>query len=207
MKSLKARPYKLILIHIALGDIGTALTLIMVYSCLPMLPLISPFTGFPLMVFIVSCPLYTMHWIFVVASAEQYYSICRPFQYETSTFIRKLSPMLFLIWIINTRYLGLLAGFSWYTLTKAPHLTSAILAAGYVSRYIPMILATVFFTLTIRELRKMRQTEMADGQVRVYDAAVYVIIIYSIFSESALLDLVFTPSVIARPALIPFSPE
>ena len=207
MKALKDRPYKLILIHITLGDIGTALTLIMVYSCLPMLPLISRLTGFPLMGFIVSWPLYMTHWIFVAASAEQYYSICRPFQYEKSIFVKKLSLILISTWIITFCYMVSVAGLTWYMQTKAPHAKLAAQIAVYMSRYMPMILATVFFTLTIRELRKMRQTEMADGQVRVYYAAAYVIIIYSIFSESALLDLVFTPSVIARPALIPFSPE
>ena len=207
MKSLKDRPYKLILIHITLGDIGTALTLIPVYACLPILALTYRITGVQLMAFIVSCPLYTTHWIFVVASAEQYYRICRPFQYEASTLVKKLSLILISTWIINFCYVGLLVVFSWYVETEALHLKSAGEVAAYLSRYMPMIVAAVFFTLTIRELRKMRQTEMGDDQMQVYDAAVYVIIIYSIFSASAFLDLILTSIRIAGPAQVSFSPE
>ena len=162
MKSLKDRPYKLILIHITLGDIETALTLIPVYAYLPILSLTNRITGVQLMAFILSYPLYTMHWVFVVASAEQYYGICRP-----STFVKKLSLILILTWIINFCYVGLLVTFTWYVWTEAPHIKSAVQVAAYLSRYMPMIVAAVFFTLTIRELRKMRQTEMAGGQIQV----------------------------------------
>ena len=206
MKSLKDRPYKLILIHITLGDIGTALTLIPVYACPPILSLTDRITGVQLMAFVVSYPLYTTHWIFVVASMEQYYRICRPFQYEASTFVKKLSLILISTWIINFCYVGLLVVFTWYVRTEAPHLKSAVQVAAYLSRYVPMIVAAVFFTLTIRELRKMRQTEMAGGQIQVYDAAVYVIIIYSIFSASAILDLILTSIHIAGSVQMPFSP-
>ena len=207
MKSLKDRPYKLILIHITLGDICTALTLIPVYACPPILALTYRITGVRLMASIVACPLYTTHWIFVVASMEQYYRICRPFQYETSTFVKKLSLVLMSTWIINLCYVGLLVVFGWYVRTEAPHLKSAVQAAAYLSRYVPTIVAAVFFTLTIRELRKMGQTEMADGRRQVYDAAVYVIIIYSIFSASAFLDLVMASIQIAGAVQMPFSPQ
>ena len=86
--------------------------------------------------------------------------------------------------------------------SEAPHLTSAAGAAAYVGSYVPMILAKV-----IRELRKMRQTEMPDGQIQVYDAAVHVIIIYLIFSASAFSDLVLTSIRITGSVQMPFSPE
>ena len=97
MRQLKGRPYRLILIHITLADIGSSLFLLALYSCLPgyyvVRRLLHRFTFIAL---VVEWPLFTSHWIFLLAGIEQYYGICKPLLYGTTNFVQKLSPLLVL---------------------------------------------------------------------------------------------------------------
>ena len=102
MAALKGRPYKWILVHVCLADIGSALLLLMVYSCLEGFGYFMMLTAkFSYVRILVPLPIYTSNWIFLVASIEKYYIICKPLAYGPSTFMSKLSVILILMWVLS----------------------------------------------------------------------------------------------------------
>ena len=102
MPSLKGHPYKYILIHITLADMCSAVLLIWVYSCLEAFVRVIMLTSkFPIAQIIINWPIYTSHWIFLVAGIEQYYSICKPLVYESSRFVEKLPLIMILTWVLS----------------------------------------------------------------------------------------------------------
>ena len=201
MRQLQGRPYRLILIHITLADIGSSLFLLTLYSCLPGYYVIkSPFVSS-----IVGWPLFTSHWIFLLAGIEQYYSICRPLLYETVNFVQKLFPILVLTWMLT---------FCWSTATVAIDVIlrsfpgSSAKVHQYLDlafRYGPLILAAIPLTLVLKELTRMRQMAVADRQKQSRRAAVFLIMIYSLFTTFSVFELIMNSIAVYNPSQILFS--
>ena len=204
MASLKGRPYKWILIHICLADIGSALLLIMVYSCLEGYVYVSMLTAkFPFTIYLVHLPTHTSNWIFLVASVEQYYSICKPLAYESSTFVSKLSVILILMWVLSFCWLVLhliIVRFA----TSSPEAASLANAVLSIASFMPLALAAVPLIFVVKELMKMRQKALAANQQQSLRAAAYLIIIYVIFLIFSLFDLFTSYIRIVSPWLIKF---
>ena len=204
MACLKGRPYKQILVHICLADIGSVLLLIMVYSCLEGFGYVSMLTAnFPFTIYLVHVPIYKSNWIFFVAGIEKYYSICKPLAYESSTFVRKLSVILILMWVLSfcwlTTYL-IIVHFATSS-PEAPTLANAVLSTAL---FMPLASAAVPLMFVVKELMKMRQKALAANQQQSLQAAVYLIIIYVIFLIFSLFDLVTAYIWIVSPGLMKF---
>ena len=204
MAALKGRPYKWILVHICVAGIGSALLLIMVYSCLEGYVYVSMLTAkFPFLIYLVHLPIYTSNWIFLIAGIEKYYSICKPLAYKSSTFVSKLSVILILMWVLS---------FCWLTMyliivhfaTSSPRAATLAHAVLSIASFMPLALAAFPLILVVKELMKMRQKALAANQQQSMRAAVYLIIIYVIFLMFSLLDLVTTYIWIVSPGLMKF---
>ena len=204
MAALKGRPYKRILVHICLADIGSALLLVMVYSCLEGYVYVAILTAeFPFTRFLVNLPIYASNWIFLVASVEQYYSICKPLAYESSTFVSKLSVILMLMWVLS---------FCWSTsnliivsfATRSPEATTAADAVLSTAFFMPLALAAVPLIFVVKEVIRMSQRALAANQQQSLRAAVYLIIIFVIFLVFSLFDLVTNYIQIVSPGLMKF---
>ena len=185
MPSLKGRRYKYILIHITLADMCSAALLIWVYSCLEAFFRVMILTNkFPIALNIVSWPINTNHWIFLVAGIEQYYSICKPLVYESSRFVDKLPVIMILTWVIS---------FCWtivQTVAGTIVTSSTAIHTGINTiHYLPLILAAIPLTMVVKELAKMRKKTLAANQRQSLRASVYLIIIYMIFTVFGLFDL------------------
>ena len=206
MRQLQDRPYRLILSHIILADIGSSLFLSAFYSCLPGYYSISKsLRGFPFVSKVVEWPLFTSHWIFLVAGIEQYYSICRPLLYESSRFIEKRSLLLVLTWVLS---------FCWSVERVAIPVILRSLPYGSLTafdfgdllvRYVPLILAAVPLTLVVKELMRMRQMVIAGDRKQSRRAAIFVMIIYSLFLTFSLFDLIMSSIAKFDPTLISFT--
>ena len=207
MAALKGRPYKWIFVHVCLADIGSGLLLLMVYSCLEGYYYVMMLTAkFPIIYILIALPLYASNWTFLVAGIEQYYSICKPLAYESSTFVSKLSVILILMWVLSFCWLSLhLIIVSFATISpEAATLTHAVLS---IASFMPLALAAVPLIFVVKELMKMRQKILAANQQQSLQAAVYLIIIYVIFLLFSLFDLVTIYIQIISPGLIKFSAE
>ena len=108
LKTLTDKPYRHILIHITLGDMITSLTTAVYYTFLSYLfvPLLNEYSVPYGIKYLASTgsvffPLFTCYWIFVLASIEQYYAICQPLKYKTSSYIRKLPWILWAGWLVT----------------------------------------------------------------------------------------------------------
>ena len=204
MAALKGRPYKRILVHICLADIGSALLLIMVYSCLEGFLYVAILTAdFPFTRFLVNLPIYASNWIFFVASVEQYYSICKPLAYESSTFVSKLSVILILMWVLSFCWLTsnlIIVSFA----TGSPEATTAADAVLSTAFFMPLALAAVPLIFVVKEVIKMSQRALAANQQQSLRAAVYLIIIFVIFLVFSLFDLVTNYIQIVSPGLMKF---
>ena len=204
MAALKGRPCKWILVHICVADIGSALLLIMVYSCLDGYYYGMMLTAkFPIINILIRLPIHSSNWTFLVAGIEQYYSICKPLAYESSTFVSKLSVILMLVWVLC---------FCWSTLhliiarfvTSSPEATTAADAVLSIASFMPLALAAVPLIFVIKELIKMRQKVLAANQQQSLRAVVYLIIICVIFLLFSLFDLVTSYIQIVSPGLMKF---
>ena len=203
MRQLRGRPYRLILIHITLADIGSSVLLLMFYSCLPGCQVISrSVRGIVFIWGIAEWPAHTSHWIFLVAGLEQYYSICKPLLCKASKFIQKLSLVLVSTWIVSFSWSAI--GFASPTILRSFNASSMIVfqLVDVTIRYVPLILAAVPLTLVVRELRKMRHPDIADHQKQNRRAAVFLIIIYCIFLAFSLFDMVMGCAALFNPHLM-----
>ena len=206
MRQLQGRPYRSILIHITLADIGSSLFLLAFYSCLPRYYSISEsLRGFPFVTNAVEWPMFTSHWIFLVAGIEQYYSICRPLLYESSRFIAKLPLMLVLTWVLSFCWSVERVAIPVILRTLPDRSLTTFELIDLLVRYIPLILAAVPLTLVVMELMRMRQMVIADDRKQSRRAATFVIIIYSLFMTFSLFDLIMSSIVIFDPTLISFT--
>ena len=204
MAALKGRPYKWILVHICVADIGSALVLIMVYSCLEGFVYVAMLTAeFPFTGYLVHLPIYASNWIFLVAGIEQYYSICKPLAYESSTFVSKLSVILILMWVLSFCWLILHLIIVCFA-TSSLEATTAAHAMLSIAAFIPLALAAVPLIFVVKELMKMRQKALAANQQQSLQAAAYLIIIYVIFMIFSLFDRVTSYIQIVSPGLIKF---
>ena len=193
MLSLKDRPYKYILIHITLADMCSAALLIWVYSCLEAFVRVVMITNkFPIAQIIINWPIYTSHWIFLVAGIEQYYSICKPLAYKSSRFVEKLSLVMIMTWVLS---------FCWIIAHAVVgiiiNISTAVIPSWFrhsitTVNYLPLILAAIPLTMVIMELTRMRKKTLVASQRQSLRASVYLIIIYMIFTFFCLLDLVTT---------------
>ena len=205
MPSLKGRPYKYILIHITLADMCSAALLIWVYSCLEAFVRVVKLTSkFPIVLNMVSWPIDTSHWIFLVAGIEQYYSICKPLVYESSRFVDKLPLIMILTWVIS---------FCWTIVYVVVGMvvdpSTAVVPSWWrhiytTVNYLPLILAAIPLTMVIKELTKMRKKTLAANQRQSLRASVYLIIIYMIFTVFGLFSFVTTYIHIVNHTLLKF---
>ena len=200
MRKLKGRPYRLILVHITLADIGSSLFLLAFYSCLPGYYRISRFLyRFPFIRDVVLWPSYTSHWIFLVAGIEQYYGICRPLLYETANFVQKLSPILVLTWMLT--FCWSMTNLAFYVILRSfPEYSANVhRSVNYTFQHVPLILAAVPLTLVLKELMRMRRMVVADSQKQSRRAAVFLIIIYSLFTTFSVFKLIMNNIAVYNP--------
>ena len=186
MKVLNGRPYKLVLINITIADISTSFMLSLTYSCLPII--MSLTHHLRLLLPLVDWPFYASNWIFLVASVEQYYSVCQPFRYETSSFIKKLKLFLIVTWVCSFCTVAFTAA----TMHIATSGRVVFLALNLSSRYVPLFVAGIIFIILMRELKKLRERNVSQSQEGDCKVATYFLIIYSIFSAFSLVDVAMT---------------
>ena len=205
MNVLNGRPYKLVLINITIADISTSFMLSLTYSCLPALPIIKKATpNFGLVLLLIEWPLYASNWIFLVASVEQYYGICRPFRYETLSFIRKLRFVLVMTWVLSFFAMVFTAATVEIVRARGASSSMTFLAVNLSSRYVPLIVAGIFFVIIMRQLKKLRGDDLRLNQECDRRITVYFIIIYSIFCAFAFVDVAMTCIAIFNSGILPF---
>ena len=205
MPSLKGHPYKYILIHITLADMCSAAMLIWVYSCLEAFFRVVMVTNkFPIVLNMVSWPINTSHWIFLVAGIEQYYSICMPLVYKSSRFVDKLPVIMILTWVISFCWTIIYVVVGMIVDPSTAVNPSWIRHIYTTVNYLPLILAAIPLTMVVKELTKMRKKTLAANQRQSLRASVYLIIIYMIFTVFGLFDLVTTYIHIVDPTLLKF---
>ena len=203
MEYLKGLPYRWILVHITLADIGSALTLTATYTCLPGLVLISKLTpNIQPLPALVAWPQYTSYWIFLIAFIERYYGICRPLLYSASTFKRYLAWILALTWLLNGSLLALMVALRPVAGNELVIYLRASRILNIAARYVPLVLSAIPLTKIIKALIRMRGSRKNDRQMR--RASVYLIIIYSLFTLFSTFDSVITSIATAHPFLMPF---
>ena len=208
MESLKGLPYRWILIHITLADIGSALTLTAAYICLPGFVLISKLTPNtrPLSALIM-WPQYMSYWIFLIASIERYYGICRPLLYSASTFTQRLSWILALTWLLNGSLTAVVVALNLLTLNNLTIYIQVSQIFFLGDRYVPLLVSAIPLFKIIKELIRMRGRSLAGEDTQIRRASVYLIIIYSLFIFFSMFDLVMSSIDIMYPDLIPFRAE
>ena len=189
MPSLRGRPYRWVLIHIALADIGTALTLIAVYSCMPIVPVINKLArGVRPALALVHWPQYTSHWIFLFASIEQYYGICKPLRHSASCFVQKINWVMTLTWPLGLCCTVSIAALRYVSASHSATLRTGVLIADLIVRYAPLFLAGIPLTLILKNLRQKRERSLTRREKELRRSSVYLIIIHSIFITLSLID-------------------
>ena len=193
MLSLKDRPYRWILIHIALADIVTAFTLIAVHSCLPIIPLINKLTsGVRPGLVLVTWPQYANYWIFLLASIEQYYGICKPLTHSVSSFVRNLKWILALAWPLSFSYAVFIACMMHIDDSQSATFKKGFEIFDLIVRYAPLFLTAIPLTMMLKELNSMRLRHVTGDERQMRKASIYLITIYLIFTCLSLVDLTIT---------------
>ena len=190
------RPYCHILIHITLGDVVLAMTTAIYYSFLPYF-LINPTNEYGVphgLKFVFSTgsvfiPLFMSYWIFVFASVEQYFAICQPMRYETSSYVKKLPWILWTGWlVIFLLVYGFLFLIQEYSFSLSSYQRN--MSMGHIIfKLVPWLITIAFLIPILKELRKMAGHQIHAGREQARSAAIYIIIIFSIFSVYSLFDV------------------
>lgn len=208
MRSLKNCPLKLIFIHMSLAQIGCALGITAAYSCLPSLSIIRKLTsGFAIVAIVIEWPLFTARWIFVIASIERYYRVCKPHSYGRSMFVRRLQPVLAMAWILS--FTWMIAGKGALALIRNKSLSSLkILRVGrIICQYLPMLIAGAMFSIVLRKLTRLPWRKASNHQNETGRFSVYFIMVYFIFNIITLFDVVPSLILIFDPHLFTFRGE
>ena len=196
LKTLTKKPYRHILIHITLGDMFTSLTTSIYYTFLSyfFLPSVNEYSvpyGFKYLAStgLVFFPLFTCYWIFVFASIEQYYAICQPMKYETSSYIKKLPWILWAGWLMTFLMVyGFLFLIQEYSFSLQSYQRN--MSMGHIIfKLVPLLITIIFLIPILKELRKMAGDQIPAGREQARNAAIYLIIIFSIFSMYSLFDI------------------
>ena len=205
-KSLNTRPHRLILTHLTLVNMASALGSAVMYSCLPVLPLLQQFAyGFPLPALLCEWPIVMYHLVFLIAALEQYYGVRHRVQYTTSRFIRYLHIILLKAWIITfsmqTACLVMATVFE----DQPKSFQKAATMGRFTVQYLPLIAAGAMFNVIARELLRTTGSTMTRNQRQNRRISIYFIIICSAFVLTTLVDVVLTCIVIFNPDLISFN--
>ena len=183
LQSLRGTKYRNILYNISLADIVNTISVASLYSCYDtnlftfMARELS--TRIPLNVF-VGLGNYIAFFVFMVASAEKYLAICKPYSYQSSIIVRRLPVMFAMAWlfVLTASIILIIAltqsaapwvrGWQWTVLS----LTIMVI--------IPNTVTIILLTNVGRELKRMSNqsaTVTDNGEER--KAAIYLIIVFT----------------------------
>ena len=183
LQSLKGTKYRYILYNISLADIVSIISVAYLYSCYDanLMIFITGKLGarIPLNVFL-GLGNYTAYFVFMVASAEKYLAICKPYSYQSSIIVRRLPVWFAMAWLFVLTALTLsfvamshstapwVRGWQWTVLTL-------IVMAAF-----PSTVSIVLLTSVCKELKRMKNqsaTVTDNGEER--KAAIYLIIVFT----------------------------
>lgn len=194
LESLRGKKYRWILINLSLADMSYVISMGSLYLCYD----VNMFTflaGEPILRIPWRIPIlhstYISYFIFLVASVEQYLAICKPYSYQSSFIIRKLSVVLAMAWLFV-----FLASTSF---TIVGTFSTAPWVAGWQFRVLDIVtLAVIPNSITITlltkvggELKRMKnQSASVTDNGEEKKAAVYLIIIVTMEMIVFLLNII-----------------
>ena len=181
LETLKGTKYRCVLINIALADIVNTSVTAAMFTCYDFFAMNyghgEPELRIPIMIMVVLSN-YIGFQVFVVASVEKYLAICKPFGYESSTFIRRLPMHFALVWL----YMFSLGAVVSLMETLNIMMNNSVMAVLQTMLFAiaPNLLSGTLLVKVYRELNNLRnipQNSVADEKTR---AAMYLIIIFTL---------------------------
>ena len=183
LETLKGTKYRCVLINIALADIvNTSMTAAM-FTCYDFFAMNyghgEPELRIPIMIMVLLSN-YIGFQVFVAASVEKYLAICKPFSYESSTFVRRLPMGFVLLWLYMFS-LGVVVSFM-ETLNIIPWMNSSVMAVLQTTVFaiVPNLVSGTLLVKVYRELNNMRSTTQNSAVNEKTSAAMYLIIIFTL---------------------------
>lgn len=196
---LKDRPYRHLLIHITLADLASALSLLIYYSCTRVFRShdynaagIPHGIKFIAVQTSIAWPFYTYYCVFLIASVEQFYAICRPMRYTSSLFIQKISCILKLTWLVVLILFCLQ-----FTLTNIYSTSLSVFftilgTLDCVYKLLPCTITAALQTQNMIALSRMLSHQPTNDFQEVRNTAIYLSAIFFVFAIYTLLDISVT---------------
>ena len=188
LESLKGTRYRHILINISLADMANTLIVTVFHSCYDFF-LFNYVAGEPALRLPINSLMnstnYISYYVFLVASIQKYLAICRPINYQSSFFVKRLPIAFVLAWIyvfsINISFSSFetLSSFPWAK-TEEFGIAKMVFLSVPPNVITGVLLIAVYRAMMLRNRAKKARNQVndtrADGEER--KGAMYLIIIF-----------------------------
>lgn len=193
LETLKGTKYRCVLINIALSDMVNTIVTATLFTCYDYFAFIfgygEPKLRIPVMICVILSN-YISFQVFVVASTEKFLVICRPFTYQSSALVRRLS----LNFVIVRLYMFSLCTIVTLieTLNVIAWRRTPVMAVlqTVVFAIVPNLLSSTLLIKVYRELRRMMSQSQNSAVNEKTRAAMYLIIIFTLEMIAFLLNSV-----------------
>ena len=184
LRTLKGTRYRCVLINLALADIVNGLHMAAFYGCYKFF-MTNFARGEPELRIPIAITLFMRNYIslhvFSLASMEKYLAICKPFSYDSSLIVRRLSVNFVIVWLYVFSLSTIFAVVE--ALDLIPWMTSMGMTVFRTTVFgvAPSLLSGALLIKVYRELRRTRiQSQNSSKDNDKMKAAMYLIIIFTL---------------------------